>query len=756
MMKEQYKAGSGIPGSGGIEIGDIQIRLKLLPLQGMKTSATNGSKKKVFGTIEADVPLQMVLWQSPAPDPRFEERGPMTLKDRFPAKSTVILTKGKYRGCVGTVVGTLDDQKVGVSVAVVPPEPPFGLAIARSVQESYISSSDAAKVLKVPPGIFGKLVGSLFFNPGRYDLGLNLRYKQDFCTLGYTRRKDKEQRGKEGKDSSKKAAWGSNDTVLVVGNQERSETPDSRANNSKGVIWEYTPKAVRLVAAYKQEFPKLFAAICRRPNEKSYDASALGPDGDKELKKIREWLNNVETAKMPRTPCTTEAMPNNAVAAIQRAADVRTSAQEHNGDLEEINIKIPPSALYREGSTAATDVLQLSDGEAPELGDRIVNLCANCLTFGARGTVVAIHDVSSGCVEVVLDKEFIGGSTLQGTCANFRGKLCVWNHLLKVSASNSMDIVEQMIPAGSGKAAIKSMLGTTDDTEEESVPVSTATPKKTPVKTAEVKKAETPSAWGRSPLPARGTAAKQGAWKEAKGPSGSGIGFNDPGRKVTNGLQSWRNTMKPSGTKKVLVQPAKESSENDSDKSSASATAGLKAMLGVKNEAPTSKPVPDASAGLKNMLGIASALPNVDTPVTVAPPVPAPAPPSVPNAADALFMMMNQGPPSSGPGYPSMPPQPQGQAGFNFTYVKEGEQQPPPAPMYHPAMNMNRPNPNMYHPVMSMNMGMCGMYPPMQMMTGPVPPPTESAPIPVNREKKSKEDGASMLVPAAVAIKAKK
>eukprot|EP00979_Chaetoceros_neogracilis_P018825 scaffold11266_cov256-Chaetoceros_neogracile.AAC.1 len=79
----------------------------------------------------------MVLWQSPAPDPRFEEHGAMTLTDRFPAKSSVVLTKGKYLGCIGTVVGALDDGKVGVKVKVIPPEPPFGLAIARSVQESY-------------------------------------------------------------------------------------------------------------------------------------------------------------------------------------------------------------------------------------------------------------------------------------------------------------------------------------------------------------------------------------------------------------------------------------------------------------------------------------------------------------------------------------------------------------------------------------------------------------------------------------------
>ena len=742
IMKEQYKTGAGVPGSGGLDIGNIQIRLKLLPLQGMKTSTINGSKKKIFGTVEADVPLQMVLWQSPAPDPRFEERGAMTLKDLFPAKSSAILTKGKYRGCTGTVVGALDDQKVGIKVAVTPPEPPFGLAIARSVQESYVMSGDASKVLKLHPAIFGKIVGSLFFNPGRYDIGLNLRYKHEFCTLGYTRRQTSQHDRFNG--STKKKAWGSNDTVLVVGNQ-RSETPGKNGNGNgkvKGVIWEYTPKAIRLVAAYKQNFPKLFAAICKKPNERSYEASSLGPEGDKELKKIREWLDNVETAKMPRTPCSTEAMPFNAVAAVQRAADVRNAAQEENGDLEEINVKVPPSALYREGSTAATDVLQLSDSDTPELGDRVVNLCANGLSFAARGTVVGIHDEKTGCVEVVMDKEFIGGSTLQGTCANFRGKLCMWNHLLKISASNSKDIVEQMIPAGSGKAAIKNMLG--NDYRNET-PVRNGTPKKVLVKDSvvepdAVKQVKTPNAWGTNSAPARGKGGKRGAWKEAKGPPETGIGFTGAGRKVKTGFQMWRNMIKGN------TEPAKNQNKNGSSKTKASAAAGLKAMLGVKNEAPK-KQSPDAAAGLKNMLGIASSLPGIDSPAAASAPAATPSPALAPNAAYALMQLMSQGGPSNG--VPHMPV-PSHQPGFNFTYVKEGEkqQQPPqqqPAAMFHPGMPMA------YLPPMGMQMAgppAMGMY-----MPG-MPPP--SAQIPVNREKKDKEDGASVLVPAALAVKAKK
>lgn len=205
---QHYLNGYGVPGSGGVIIGDVQIRLKVLPLQGMKTSASNGSTKKVFGKEEADIPLQMSLFQAPAPDPRFVERGPLKLSDRFPSNSNVILTKGKHRGCVGTVMEIIDD-KVGVRVSVIPPEPPFGLAIARSVQESYLSSYDASRVLKLTPGILGKITGSLFFKPGRYDLGLNLKYKQDLCVLGYTRRRYKNSdKGKNNFGKKKKSVDG--------------------------------------------------------------------------------------------------------------------------------------------------------------------------------------------------------------------------------------------------------------------------------------------------------------------------------------------------------------------------------------------------------------------------------------------------------------------------------------------------------------------------------------------------------------------
>jgi 5'-3' exoribonuclease 1 len=382
LMFERYFVGNGVPGAGGVQIGPISLRLKVLPLQGMKTNLNTGATKKLFGTSEADIPMQLALWQAPAPDPRFIERGPMTLQDRFAVGSNVVLTKGKHRGCKGTVVGIVDQKTVGVKVQIIPPELPFGLAIAQSVNESNISSVDAARILKLNPGLFGKITGSLLFEPGRYDLGLNLKSPDGLCVVGYTRRKP------EKKDQSKGNAWTAGDTVVIVGSEKGGDAEEERER----VIWEYTPKAIRLVNAYRQKFPQLFNAIMKMPNERKYDANTVfGPNGEAWLPVIREWLNNIETAKMPRTPISTDSMSHDAIAAIERAAEVRTLALKKRGYPHETMLKVPGSALYREGSIGPTDVLQASDynkNEAPELGDRIVNFCAAGIPFGARGKLM--------------------------------------------------------------------------------------------------------------------------------------------------------------------------------------------------------------------------------------------------------------------------------------------------------------------------------------------------------------------------------
>jgi 5'-3' exoribonuclease 1 len=54
-----YLRGRKEPGTGGIEVGPIAIRLRVVPVQGMHTDRVTGVRKKVFGETEADIPIQV-------------------------------------------------------------------------------------------------------------------------------------------------------------------------------------------------------------------------------------------------------------------------------------------------------------------------------------------------------------------------------------------------------------------------------------------------------------------------------------------------------------------------------------------------------------------------------------------------------------------------------------------------------------------------------------------------------------------------
>lgn len=170
--------------------------------------------------------------------------------------------------------------------------------------------------------------------------------------------------------------------------------------------------------------------------------------------------------------------------------------------------------------------------------------------------------------------------------------------------------------------------------------------------------------------------------------------------------------------------------ENDN----ATAAAGLKALLGVSSSENKPRPATtDATAGLKNMLGITSNVANGQGTVAPMPP-PTASNPAPGNAADALMQMMVGGP--SGPVYPMHPPQPPAaNAGFNFTYVKEGEVQPPVPPTI-PVPHQVLPN-HLYH--INMPMPPMAVMPMAPMMQVPAAIPQGSAPVPPNQEQT--EDG---------------
>jgi 5'-3' exoribonuclease 1 len=432
MEAAAYTKGRAVPGSGGAEIGAISVRLKVVPLQGMSPEAETGALQKVFGVKEAEVPLQMVMWKSPAPDPRFQERGPPPLEESLPLGCSILcLGSGPLRGCKGKVMKHLESGQVAIRVEVRPAEPPFGVNVAASVQETFIPAHDVVNQVGLRPDILGKVLGSLVVNPGRYDIGLNLKANGRYYTLGYARPRLRAA-----------AAWTQGDTVQIIGSIE--EEPDRLDAEFAG--WELSPKAVRLVQTYMQQFPALFQGLASVPNERTLSATDLfGPGRERMLEGILQWLETLPSARITRVPLTTTALSWDAVQAVERAADVRQRLLYERMTTKEAIL--PFRELVRFNSIDHTHAARdsshdelMNPKEQPLLGDRVVNLCARGVPFGMWGTVIALHR-HSGCVEVVFDEEFIGGGALQGMCSNYRGALVPWAAVAKLQPAVTVKVV---------------------------------------------------------------------------------------------------------------------------------------------------------------------------------------------------------------------------------------------------------------------------------------------------------------------------
>jgi hypothetical protein len=140
---------------------------------------------------------------------------------------------------------------------------------------------------------------------------------------------------------------------------------------------------------------------------------------------------------------------------------------------------------------------------------------------------------------------------------------------------------------------------------------------------------------------------KQAGWKEARGPSKTGIGFNIVNRNETNGQKAWR--------KLVSTQGSINAASHD-----------LKAMLGL-SETSTPRKISsssNASEGLKALIGVGIADEKEQTSTKLC---------SLESAADALMQLMMKDTiaPLPPPGVTLDRNVP-----FNFTYIKEEDDQP--------------------------------------------------------------------------------
>eukprot|EP01033_Poteriospumella_lacustris_P000925 gene925-667_t len=442
-----YLKGRSKPGTGGLNINETSLRLKVLPLQGMKRDPVTGSRKKIFSKAsEADIPLQLALWQPTAPDNRFVEVDELPIEKLLPVGTEVVAISGGYTGFKGTVVGPhgaaggsakkipTTPRKRVVDVEFLIPkclEPPFGYGIARAMTEDFYSGRDVCSMLQITPSVLGKIVGSIRLEPGRIDLGLNLKRNGVHQLLGYIRKVENTERGGGAKEVRK--VWTGLDTVKVVG--MTNDDTGNGTTNGESVYWEYTSLAIKLMAEYKARFPIVFQQLQKLPHEAVYTSSVfLGPKYEDISNEIMTWMKAQPFFALPRVPLSTTSLSRDAMAAIERAADVHTTINQTEGLKKWIVKSIPVEKVFCDLYHTTTEVALPYNTLEPRLGDRVVNLCSAGVPFGLKGTVVTIH-AATKYVEVIFDEEFIGGKSLQGNCSQFRGRLCRWTDMILVPGS---------------------------------------------------------------------------------------------------------------------------------------------------------------------------------------------------------------------------------------------------------------------------------------------------------------------------------
>eukprot|EP00638_Chattonella_subsalsa_P000131 CAMPEP_0117762764 /NCGR_PEP_ID=MMETSP0947-20121206/18164_1 /TAXON_ID=44440 /ORGANISM="Chattonella subsalsa, Strain CCMP2191" /LENGTH=1652 /DNA_ID=CAMNT_0005584197 /DNA_START=55 /DNA_END=5013 /DNA_ORIENTATION=- len=415
--RRRYLSGRELPGTGGLEIGPVTTQLVVRPLQGMRRDKRTGATSKVFGKQEATIPYQLCLWENPCPDPRFDELDQQPLEQRAPIGGKVVHLKGKMVGLTGVIESHNDNGSVNIITKLRGPEPPFGLNIARSIQDKYADAHQISRALNIRGDVFGKLVGSVRIEPGRIDIGLNIKWNGRYQTLGFSKC-----------NLDTKPSWATEDAVKVVGSEEVDE-------HFMTGRWQYSIKTGQIISEYQQRFPMVFHNLTKIPHAKHYTAKQiLGENHEEKLRELQDWLKHLPTASLPRTPLSTIALSAEAVKAIQRAADVRTAEAANKEPQGKVMRGVFPDAFEVEGSLVAAEVLsERAPKSQPELGVRVCSLTSPGVPFGLWGTVVAIHP-HSACIEVLFDEEFMGGTSLSGLCANHRGKLLPWSSVVVVSS----------------------------------------------------------------------------------------------------------------------------------------------------------------------------------------------------------------------------------------------------------------------------------------------------------------------------------
>jgi len=284
-------------------------------------------------------------------------------------------------------------------------EPHFGREVVSKAERStpYVPSYVVARQLNMPPLALSKLTSSFNVNSSglKLNLGLNLKFEaKKLKVLGYSR----------------KSANG----------------------------WEYSQKAMDLLAQYMIKFPEFVAAIINNPTGDGWEDTDFYPPevAKQKVKEIGAWLKSVQTKNFEKVPLDAEQLDSDTVKLIEQAADANFPLTQ---EVEPKTVaKVPRVALLK-----PSDAEQRLGHQNFSIGDRIVYVQdSGRVPIGSSGTVVGkTRTARVLLLDVVFDATFMSGTSLGDRCSPFRGST--------VPATAVLNMTDQQVVHYSSAAAAK-------------------------------------------------------------------------------------------------------------------------------------------------------------------------------------------------------------------------------------------------------------------------------------------------------------
>ena len=208
--------------------------------------------------------------------------------------------------------------------------------------------------------------------------------------------------------------------LMIVPGYTRSTFEEKFDYEQSIIAWEFSDKAVQLIKEYIERFSFIIESIEKYIGLtksirffKIIDLFANVDDIENKLNEIVKWINSTNLIKIPFAPSASHFISFESIDKIKDIVNKKTEELKLKKNLCYSKMYLNPNYALIE-NTPWTPMFLINPPIQFEVGDRVINTCSSdkkYVPFGLKGTVSAVLE---DYIEVLFDKVFFGGTTLNG------------------------------------------------------------------------------------------------------------------------------------------------------------------------------------------------------------------------------------------------------------------------------------------------------------------------------------------------------